>query len=264
MIRLQTPPVDIRLETRGEVSLGAPDYAKAKVLAVVERLDEPVLAARVKLSQEANHAILKPALAQVVIDLNGRPVRAHVAAATMREAVDLVQERLVARLARIRQHTDPRRHHGIPPAGPGARDGAERRGHRPHHRVRAREDRQIVRHKTYSLSRQAVWAAVLEMEAMDYDFHLFTEAGAGRDSVVYRDEGTGDLRLACAGLAEPEPERGLIVNAARVPELTLAEAVARIDLTGLPFLFFTDVATGRGNVLYHRHDGHFGLITPAR
>ncbi|MET9617652.1 ribosome hibernation promotion factor [Kitasatospora indigofera] len=264
MTRLQTPPVAIRLETRGEVSLGAPDYARAKVLAVVERLDEPVLAARVKLTQEANHAIRKPALAQVVIDLDGRPVRAHVAAATMREAVDLVQERLVARLARIRQHADLRRHQVVPPAGPGARDGAERRGHRPHHRVRAQEDRRIVRHKTFSLSRQAVWAAVLEMEAMDYDFHLFTEAGTGRDSVVYRDDATGNLRLACAGPAEPEPERGLTVSTAAVPELSPAEAVARIDLTGLPFLFFTDVATGRGNVLYHRHDGHFGLITPAR
>ncbi|WP_157536105.1 hypothetical protein [Kitasatospora mediocidica] len=24
-----------------------------------------------------------------------------------------------------------------------------------------------------------------------------------------------------------------------------------------------DAATGRGNVLYHRYDGHYGLITPA-
>ncbi|MFI8458033.1 sigma 54 modulation/S30EA ribosomal C-terminal domain-containing protein [Kitasatospora sp. NPDC085464] len=49
-----------------------------------------------------------------------------------------------------------------------------------------------------------------------------------------------------------------------MPELTVAEAVSRLDLTGLPFVFFTDTATGRGNVLYHRYDGHYGLITPAR
>jgi hypothetical protein len=28
-------------------------------------------------------------------------------------------------------------------------------------------------------------------------------------------------------------------------------------------LFFVNVDTGRGNVLYHRFDGHYGLISPA-
>jgi hypothetical protein len=27
-------------------------------------------------------------------------------------------------------------------------------------------------------------------------------------------------------------------------------------------VFFADETTGRGNVLYHRYDGHYGLITP--
>ncbi|MBO1414556.1 sigma 54 modulation/S30EA ribosomal C-terminal domain-containing protein, partial [Streptomyces sp. FH025] len=30
-----------------------------------------------------------------------------------------------------------------------------------------------------------------------------------------------------------------------------------------PFVFYTDTSTGRGNVLYRRYDGHYGLITPA-
>jgi hypothetical protein len=29
-------------------------------------------------------------------------------------------------------------------------------------------------------------------------------------------------------------------------------------------LFFVNAATGRGNVIYHRYNGHYGLITPAR
>ncbi|GAA3023714.1 HPF/RaiA family ribosome-associated protein [Kitasatospora albolonga] len=259
MNRLQSPPVDLQLETRGEVSLGAPAYAKAKVLAVLERLDTPVLAVRVKLTQEANHAILKPALAQAVVDLNGRPVRAHVAAATMREAVDLLQERLTSRLTRIRKHGD--RHRSGVPAGSEDWDGG--REHRPQRRGRPPRERRIVRHKSYSLPRQTAWAAVFEMETMDYDFHLFTEKSAGRESVVFHDEHTGALHLACAGPA-PEPrEPGLTTSTAEVPELAVADAVSRLDLTGVSFLFFTDTATGRGNVLYHRYDGHYGLITPA-
>ncbi|MFI8458032.1 hypothetical protein [Kitasatospora sp. NPDC085464] len=87
MNRLHTPIApDIRVETRGEVSLAAPDYARAKLLAVVERQHEPA-----------------------VVDLNGRPVRAHVAAATMQEAVDLLQDRLTARLARVHRHRDAHR-----------------------------------------------------------------------------------------------------------------------------------------------------------
>ena len=29
-----------------------------------------------------------------------------------------------------------------------------------------------------------------------------------------------------------------------------------------PFLFFLDPEQGRGALLYHRYDGHYGLITP--
>ena len=30
-----------------------------------------------------------------------------------------------------------------------------------------------------------------------------------------------------------------------------------------PFLLFRNADTGRGNVLYRRYDGHYGLVTPA-
>ncbi|MEU9076997.1 HPF/RaiA family ribosome-associated protein [Kitasatospora sp. NPDC004745] len=255
------PPIahDIEVETRGEVSLAAPDYARARLLAVVERLHEPVLAARVKLTQESNHAVVKPAIAQAVVDLNGRPVRAHVAAATMQEAVDLLRDRLSARLARVHRHRDS--HRTAVPADRGAWDDEAARGHRPLRRALAPEERRVVRHKTYSLPSQSARAAVFEMEAMDYDFHLFTDAATGCDSVVYRDERTDGHRLAGTGPVG-EPEQGLTVSTAGVPDLTVAEAVSRLDLTGLPFVFFTDTATGRGNVLYHRYDGHYGLITP--
>ncbi|MFG2908960.1 HPF/RaiA family ribosome-associated protein [Kitasatospora sp. NPDC048286] len=257
MTRLQSrPATDVLVTTRGEVSLAAPEYARTKLLAVLERLDEPVLSARVRLTQEPNHAVAKPSTAQATLDLNGRPVRAHVAAATIQEAVDLLQDRLNARIARVRAHRHQHRHH----TGPSAATGRE---HRPQRRVLGAEERRIVRHKSYSLARQTTWAAVFELEAMDYDFHLYTDAVTGCDSVVHHDGETGEYRIASAGAA-PETEPGISVSTHEAPELTVAAAVSRLDLSGLPFVFFTNSETGRGNVLYHRYDGHYGVITPAR
>jgi hypothetical protein len=46
MTRLQSPAaVHVVVETRGEVSLAAPDYARTKLQALLARVDEPVLAA---------------------------------------------------------------------------------------------------------------------------------------------------------------------------------------------------------------------------
>ena len=47
------------------------------------------------------------------------------------------------------------------------------------------------------------------------------------------------------------------------PGLTVAEATARLEAAGQSFLFFVNPETGRGNLLYHRYDGHYGLIEPA-
>ncbi|MFH9352832.1 HPF/RaiA family ribosome-associated protein [Kitasatospora sp. NPDC017646] len=255
MTRLQTrPATEVQVATRGEVSLAAPEYARTKLLAVLERLDEPVLAVRVKLTQEPNHAVAKPSIAQATLDLNGRPVRAHVAATTMQEALDLLQDRLNARIARVRTHRHHRHH---------AERSATGREHRPQRRVLGAEERRIERHKTYSLARQTTWAAVFELEAMDYDFHLYTDAATGCDSVVHHDGATGAYRIVSAG-AVPEAEPGIAVSTQAVLELTVADAVSRLDLSGLPFVFFTNSETGRGNVLYHRYDGHYGVITPAQ
>ncbi|MCP2309527.1 ribosome hibernation promotion factor [Kitasatospora paracochleata] len=263
MNRLHTrPTTDLTVVTRGEVSLAAPDYARSKMLAVLDRLDEPVLAARVKLTQEPNHAVARPSVAQALVDLNGRPVRAHVAAATMQEAIDLLQDRLNARIARVRDHRDhrePHRHRGTAPT---AWSDPGRDGHRPQRRTSGGDDPRIVRHKSYSLARQTAWEAVFELEAMDYDFHLFTDAVSGRDSVVHRDAAHGGYRLATAD-PQAAPVPGLPASTAGAPELAVADAVDLLDLSGVPFVFFTDAASGRGNVLYHRYDGHYGLITPA-
>ena len=44
------------------------------------------------------------------------------------------------------------------------------------------------------------------------------------------------------------------------PSLTDAEARTRLAADGEPFVFYLDTVTGEGRVLYHRYDGHYGLL----
>jgi hypothetical protein len=52
------------------------------------------------------------------------------------------------------------------------------------------------------------------------------------------------------------------VAAQPAPELDLAGALERLDVGDEPWVFYRDGTTGRGHVVYRRHDGHYGLITP--
>jgi hypothetical protein len=56
--------------------------------------------------------------------------------------------------------------------------------------------------------------------------------------------------------ADSERTRSVLSPAVR----SISEAISRLGLIDLPFLFFVDAATGRSSVLYHRYDGHYGLI----
>ncbi|MFF9868917.1 sigma 54 modulation/S30EA ribosomal C-terminal domain-containing protein [Streptomyces sp. NPDC013953] len=255
--------IGVEVRNRGQVPNGADTYAREKVLALISHVSEPVLSVRVKLTQAVNASTVRPATAQAVVDVNGRPVRAHVAASTMFEAVDLLQERLTARLARAR------RYGSRGPRGSGPDDRASWDGpgheHRPHRHHMPAEERRIVRHKSFSLARQTPEDALIDLEAMDYGFWVFTDLASGYDSVVYRDPRTGRHRMASLGPVgrEREIEGVMSVSTIPVPTSRVDEAVQRLHLTGLPFVFFHDTATGRGSVLYHRYDGHYGLITPA-
>ncbi|MFI8089338.1 sigma 54 modulation/S30EA ribosomal C-terminal domain-containing protein [Streptomyces sp. NPDC086080] len=256
---------EIQVEAQGQMPPGVIEYAREKVRALTGRTREPVLFARVKLTHMANPALERPAIAQANLDVNGRPARAHVAATTVIEAVDLLQNRLAAALERLEQHWEARRGKTPLPGPHEWRHGMEPT-HRPDYFPRPPEERQVVRHKSYSLARESPDEAAFELETMDYGFHLFTDIGTGEDSVLYRSGPTG-YRLA---QVHPHPEPvgptavPLTLSELPAPRMTEAGAKERLDLTGYPFVFFADAATGRGNVLYHRYDGHYGLISPVQ
>jgi hypothetical protein len=132
-------------------------------------------------------------------------------------------------------------------------------------RTRASRHGRVIRHTSYSLPRITPDDAALDMAMLRDEFHLFTDLATGQDSVLYRDA------PATFRLSQLRPRRGvapttslhLSYSELPAPRLTVEEAAERLDLSGVSFVFFENQQTGRGNLLYHRNDGDYGLTTPA-
>ncbi len=256
--------LDVEVTTHGQLP-EAEDYARTKIGELGRLTHEPVLHAHVKLSEHGDPAVARRVIAQANLDVNGRPIRAQVEGVTAREAIDRLEARLRRRLERAAESWEARRG-GMPKVAPHEWRHESEPTHRPNYFPRPESERRIIRHKSYSLPDCTIDEAALEMELLDYDFHLFTESGSQQDSVLYRD-GSSEYRLAQV-IPELSDELApfdlpLTISPQPAPRLTVDEAIERIGLLGLPFLFFVDAARDRGTVLYHRYDGHYGLITPA-
>lgn len=249
------------MTTHGEFP-GAAAYAQTKIGGLARLARRPVSYARVRLTRRHDPAVERPVIAQANLVVGGRQVRAQVEAATAQEAIDTLESRLRRRLEHLTERWDA-------PKGPGAappwrHDERSDRDRRSPART-AREPR-IVRRKSYAMAPCSVDEAVMEMELLDYDFHLFTESGSGTAAVVYR-SGPAGYRLALVAPAlsgEVAPYQGPVtISPQPLPCLREQDALERLALLDLPFLFFIDAAQGRASVLYRRFDGDYGLLTPA-
>jgi len=252
----------IVLACTGDVGEDDRAYATERILGLTDALGTPILFARVRLGREVDPARARRATAQVTLDVNGEPLRAHVAAHTLHEAIDLVQQRLRDRIEHRAQHRTTRRAGEQPAAGEWRH--SDRVSERPRYFPRPVEDRQLVRHKTFSVDELTPDEAVYDMEQLDYDFHLFCDLATGTDSVVERLE-DGSYRLMRLAPADADPgaiAAPVVVSDTPVPEMRMDDAIERLDAGAEPFVFFVNPATGRGNVVYRRYDGHYGLIVP--
>jgi ribosomal subunit interface protein len=242
-------PASLDVVLRGPVPESTVDYARSKVEHVTGYANHPVLAARVVLTLAQDPALDRPARAEASLDVNGTQIRAHALASDMTGAVDLLEDKLRKNLVQF-QDRERTRHRWI-----GVATGHEwRHGDLPTARgssfPRPPQERDILRRKTFALE-----------EMTPDDFYLVTDLRTGKDAVVYRD-GTG--RFAIRGEAVVEGESAPLVEMiGSAPTLSEQEAVARLELSGEPFVFYLDPQTHRGRVLYIRYDGHYGLITAA-
>ncbi len=255
---MTTFDVDTVVTTQGSVPSALVDYARTKVTAALEHADRPVLAARARLTVLPDPAVQRRAVVEVTVDLDGRTLRVQAAKRSLREAVDEVQDRLRERVERLRADWEARRGGGARTAGRSRRGAAETSSDLP---LAAGT---LSRRKSFPVDPTTVEEAAFDMEMLDHDFHLFVEESTGIDSLLSATETGYELH-------QLEPRPGGVPVGTVQPDvddrpavtLTVAEAVERVNLSGEPWLFFRDSGTGRGAVLYRRHDGDLGLITPA-
>ena len=255
-------PID--LSTHGVVGADVRRYAEEKIARVGRLAPRPILFARAKLTEEANPAVERRAVAEASLDVEGHVVRAHVAAHEMRAAVDLLEERLRRRLEELSEHIEARRQESGTPL-PGEWRHGDLPTARPDYYPRPVEERELVSHKTFADGSQTPEEAALDMRLLDFDFYLFTNIASGEDNVIYwRPEGGLGWTQTTPGADRPDGYAlELHPDPAPPSAMEIDQAMQRLDVSGEPFIFFVNSQSGRGNVLYRRYDGHYGLITPA-
>jgi hypothetical protein len=265
IVEREVGPLVFSVVHKRQVDETSVDYARERILPLVAVAGEPVLSLRLKLDMAPDPSRARPALAQATMEVNGKLVRAHVAGHTMREAIDLLEQRLRHRLEHLSDHREALRRH-LPQRSV---HGEWRHGYeptrRPDHFDRPADERDIVRHKTFESGEATPDEAAFDMEQLDYDFHLFRDLASGSEAVVER---TADGPYLLHYVRHPETlaPQGDTAYSFRVdphdaPLLTVAEARQRLDSGREQFVFFTEPSTGQANVLYLRYDGHYGLIT---
>ena len=254
--------MNIEITARGDVSEHAREQAREKLGNLEAFVKGPLLGARVVLIQEPNPRIPMPARAEAEVDLQGRFIRARAAAPSMEAAVDDVVERLQRHLRRYVDRLAARQRE---PAEPQPGEWAHRSWSAPRSSTFERpvEEREIIRRKSFTFGAMSVDEAADALEDLDNDFFLFHDVGTDADAVVYwRDDGL--LALIEPRSVQSTDSRGAVLEKSRLSSpIGLEAAVAEMNMVGHRFLFFENAATGRGNGIYRRYDGHYGLIASA-
>ncbi len=256
--------LQIALSTRGDVSAEERVYVEERLRRVAKLAPGRILHARLRLTMEADPARERPAIVKGALDIDGRLVRAHVAAPTMNEAADWFEERMRERLERVAERARSLllRHRD---AGPGEWHHRDAPSRRPEFFDRSVDEREIVRRKEFAVEAETPDEAVFDMESLHHDFFLFTNVESAEENLVYRAP-SGDFEIvqptstpeSVARCAAPIRPSHLVPT-----RLRLDDAVELLNVGNEPFVFFLDADTGRGNVVYRRYDGHYGLIAPA-
>lgn len=248
---------------RGDVPNDALDYARERIGRLEGHARAPVERAHVVLRQEANPRIERPARAEGELDLGGPVVRAQVAEVAMSPAIDALARHLDQQLRRfVERRLTAQRRPATTPLGEW-RHG-EWSPPRPGHLRRPPEERTLVRRKTFAMEPMTAAEAAADLETLDHGFYLFQDADSGSDAVVYhRDDGRiGVIGPAGTDWSGAEAD-GIAGEQSRTTDSTgLDDAVAEMNELSHRFMYFVNADTGRGNVIYMRYDGNYGLIEP--
>ncbi|GAA0927845.1 HPF/RaiA family ribosome-associated protein [Kribbella koreensis] len=237
-------PAGIAVETHGILPTDTVDQVRALLMPVIGKWAGH---SRIRITRLTHVDAARPLVAQLDVGHPHGRLRAQVAAKTLRSAVLTLAARTTAQLRQV----------------PGARVVPTSLA-TWFPELLPPADRRLSRNKICDLRPTTVDAAIATLERMDYRFHLFREISTAQDSLVCR-TGPGSFRLL---QLEPRDlawngSRPLVKDRTPTLWLTVGEALARLDLTGRPYEFFADKATGRGRIVYARYDGHYAMLSAA-
>lgn len=258
-VSTESMPIEVTL--RGNVGEGAGRYARSKVAQALTVAHRPVRQAHVVLDFRHDPALERKATVEATALVDGTTVRAKAAAPTMPEAVDELEYRLRRRLVQLQERSrDRHRWTGV------ATSHEWRHGDLPRrpvaHFPRPPELREVVRRKTFASAPMTVDEAAYEMDLLDHDFFLYLDVGSGTPALVHHTP-DGGYAVSGAGVSLGE-ESSTTAPVAREPgpaRLSDADARARLEADGEPYVFYLDTDSGDGRVLYLRYDGHYGLVS---
>jgi hypothetical protein len=255
---VEPPPPPPSISLRGHVSARARGELADALVHVAQVAPSPVLHVSASLTRHEDPALPRPVVAKAMLALGRRVVRAHVAAASESEAIGLLESRLQRNLRRLAERDLGERREGRAPE-PGEWRHGDIAPPRPSYYPRPPAERRVVRRKTYAGAPMTLEAAAAEMLLLDHDFHVFVDATDGEDALVYlRPDGVLVLRRQDGGGRDVEP---FLLDVEPVPALAVEDAIGWLNMIDESFVFFVDASSGRGAVLYHRYDGHYGLVS---
>lgn len=242
--------VTVSVTTKGGVDPATAARLEAHLRRLADQVDLPILSASGTIVRHHDPARQRPVLASATVDLNGHWERASVEADEEIESVDLLDAK-VRRI--VKRYNDRRQRKGRlhAPAG----EGHWRHGDQPAPRSPWQEipddERQIVQRALHGPVRRTIAEADFDLEVLGQFFTLFVDDATDLDSLLCRnDDGSLEL-IQLDQVDQSDPP---------VVRLEVSEAIEQLTHAGDQLVFFRDAQTGRGTVVYHRDDGHLGLI----
>ena len=148
-----TADTSIEFSHKGHIRSRTLEAAQEKISRVAEHAREPIRRMEIRLTLEPNPARELPAIAEATLDVDGKLVRAHIAATTLEEAVDTLADRLRRRLDRHEQRRHrlhDRRRTGE--SGPGDWRHGDLPASNPEFIELPFDERVVRRHKTFALA----------------------------------------------------------------------------------------------------------------
>ena len=251
-------------QTLGPVPSEALTEAETMMAALAEMAPRPVIFAKVKVNHDDDRSPHQRSVVQATMDVSGVVLRAQAAGTTALKALRVVADRMERRLHRLserRAKADKR----PPSTSRGTWRSGDLPTRRPEFYDRPPEERLVVRRKTYSpADRISVSEALFDLDVLDYRFFLFTDEVDDKATIVYEEDGGVAIRKV-DGSAPDEPmlRPDVEVNETPAPIIGVDQAISRLNMSDMPFIFFQDKESRLSRVLYRRYDGHYGLIVPS-